>query len=168
MLVPLIISFRDICVVTAALPLITLTICFVSAYIFQSDEIHETHCKVYNVIPSISAITGVSVLSYPGMWIDHLLSPFQCSPQRYLWRLCIALHIGPRFAIAAVYKNFYRTLNAQFVPAQERSGVQKLIKIVFVLHIIEIFSLCCVTYVSNRENYREYRTWISSWRKIAH
>lgn len=46
---------------------------------------------MYNVIPSISAITGVS-------------------PQRYLWRVSIALHIGPRFIIAFVYKNYYRVL----------------------------------------------------------
>lgn len=46
MFVPLIVSFRDICVVTASLPLVTLTVCFVTAYIFQSEEIHETHCKV--------------------------------------------------------------------------------------------------------------------------
>lgn len=85
------VGFKEICVVTAALPMVTLFICFVSAYIFQSEEIHETHCRVYNVIPSISAITGVS-------------------PQRYLWRICVALHIGPRFAIAAVYRNYYRCI----------------------------------------------------------
>lgn len=149
MFVPLIVSFRDICLVTALLPMITLAICFVSAYIFQSEEIHETHCKVYNIIPSISAITGVS-------------------PQRYLWRLCIALHIGPRIAIAAVYRNHYRTLNAQYVPAKERPGVDSLIKTVLAFNIIEMFSLCCVTYVSNRENYRKMRRTTESWKRSYH
>ena len=102
--------------------------------LFWPDLLTSCLFQVYNVIPSISAITGVS-------------------PQRYLWRICIALHIGPRFAIAAVYRNYYRTLNAQYVPAEERPGIQSLIKRVFILHIIEIFALCCVTYVSNRENY---------------
>ncbi|KAK1138083.1 hypothetical protein K0M31_002570 [Melipona bicolor] len=32
------------------------------AYIFQQDDIHETHCRVYNVLPSISAITEVAAL----------------------------------------------------------------------------------------------------------
>lgn len=136
MLVTLIISFREICVVTAALPLVTLAVCFVSSYIYQSAEIHETHCKVYNIIPSISAITGIS-------------------PQRYLWRICIALHIGPRFAIAAVYRNYYRTLNAQFVPESAQGTIGRFIKVVFALHVVEISALCCVTYVSNRENYRK-------------
>lgn len=164
MFIPLIISFRDICVVTAALPLVTLTICFVSAYIFQAEEIHETHCKVYNVIPSISAITGVSPQRY-GLCKEtrvHTYLRFNTiimshSLRRYLWRLCMALHIGPRFAIAGVYRNYYRSLNAQFIPAGEQKAVASLlIKVVFALNIIEILSLSCVTYVSNRENYRKY------------
>ena len=48
---------------------------------------------MYNVIPSISAVTGIS-------------------PGRYLWRVVIAFHIGPRILIAAVYYNFLMS----FVP----------------------------------------------------
>lgn len=44
--VHLIVSFRDICVFTLVLPLGTLFVCFVSAYVFQPEEIHETHCRV--------------------------------------------------------------------------------------------------------------------------
>lgn len=44
--VHLAISFRKLCIATATLPLITLLICFVTAYIFQQDDIHETHCRV--------------------------------------------------------------------------------------------------------------------------
>ena len=40
------ISFRQLCVVTVSLPLCALLICFVTAYIFQPDDIHETHCRV--------------------------------------------------------------------------------------------------------------------------
>lgn len=43
---------------------------------------------MYNIIPSISAITGVS-------------------PQRYLWRISVAFHIGPRIIIAAVSKSYH-------------------------------------------------------------
>ena len=45
------------------------------------------------MIPSISAVTGIS-------------------PGRYLWRVVIAFHIGPRILIAAVYYNFLMS----FVP----------------------------------------------------
>jgi hypothetical protein len=40
------ISFRQLCIVTVSLPLCALLICFVTAYIFQQDDIHETHCQV--------------------------------------------------------------------------------------------------------------------------
>lgn len=40
------VNFQYICVITALLPLLTLFICFVTAYVFQYDEVHETHCRV--------------------------------------------------------------------------------------------------------------------------
>ncbi|KXJ74223.1 hypothetical protein RP20_CCG014131 [Aedes albopictus] len=135
--VHLIVSFRDICVFTLVLPLGTLFVCFVTAYIFQPDEVHETHCRVYNVIPSISAITGVS-------------------PQRYLWRISIALHIGPRIIIAFVYKNYYRALIRELSDLVRIKKATNLLRIVHGLNIVEISALCCVTYVSNKENYRKY------------
>lgn len=47
--------------------------------------------QVYNIIPSISAITGVS-------------------PQRYLWRISVAFHVGPRFIIALVHRAYHLNL----------------------------------------------------------
>lgn len=155
-------SFHEICVVTALLPLVTLFTCFVTAYVFQYDDVHETHCRVsvrlkydyfafinklrivcfffflfqvYNIVPSISAITGVS-------------------PQRYFWRFSIALHIGPRIPIAFVYKNYYRAQLTRLAP----SLVPKtswLITLIMVLNCIEVAALGGVTYISNRENYRK-------------
>ncbi|XP_037724498.1 post-GPI attachment to proteins factor 2-like [Drosophila subpulchrella] len=126
-------SFHELCVVTALLPLVTLFTCFVTAYVFQYDDVHETHCRVYNIIPSISAITGVS-------------------PQRYFWRFSIALHIGPRIPIAFVYKNYYRSQLRRISPAQVPQ-TSALITLILVLNCIEIASLGGVTYISNRENY---------------
>ncbi|KAH8421263.1 hypothetical protein KR009_007640 [Drosophila setifemur] len=126
-------SFHEICVVTALLPLVTLFTCFVTAYVFQYDDVHETHCRVYNIIPSISAITGVS-------------------PQRYFWRFSIALHIGPRIPIAFVYKNYYRSQLRKLDPARVPQTTM-LITLILVLNCIEIAALGGVTYISNRENY---------------
>lgn len=94
--------------------------------------------QVFNIIPSISAITGIS-------------------PQRYFWRICIAIHIGPRFVIAACYRSRYTYLLARQTDIVAQAAGAKLINIVFWLHIVEISALCGVTYVSNRENYREFR-----------
>lgn len=133
-------GFREICMVTASLPVVALFVCFVTSYVFQPDDIHETHCRVYNVIPSISAVTGIS-------------------PQRYLWRICIALHIGPRFAIAVVYRNYYRAQLSELAEQKLLTRGSCLIQLVYWLNLIEISSLCGVTYVSNRENYR--KSWSS-------
>ena len=47
------IPFRKLCITTVVLPLVSLIICFVTAYIFQQDDIHETHCRVSMKLPSI-------------------------------------------------------------------------------------------------------------------
>lgn len=132
--VHLAISFRKLCIATATLPLITLLICFVTAYIFQQDDIHETHCRVYNVLPSISAITGVS-------------------PQRYLWRVSIALHIGPRLIITTVYYSYYRKILQTLEHLQTKIIGSRLLNLCLWLNITEITALCGVTYISNKENY---------------
>ncbi|XP_023294034.2 post-GPI attachment to proteins factor 2-like [Lucilia cuprina] len=129
-------NFHHICVFTALLPLVTLFTCFVTAYVFQYDEVHETHCRVYNIVPSISAITGVS-------------------PQRYFWRFSIALHLGPRLPIAFIYKNYYRIMLAKLQKERpEKVGNSMyVVYLILVLNCIEIASLGGVTYISNRENY---------------
>ncbi|XP_043266782.1 post-GPI attachment to proteins factor 2-like [Venturia canescens] len=128
------ISFKKLCIATVCLPLVTLLICFVTAYIFQQDDIHETHCRVYNILPSISAITGIS-------------------PQRYLWRISIALHMGPRLVIAIVYYSYYRKILRNMKDVPKKIVGCRLLNLCFWLNIAEIASLSGVTYISNRENY---------------
>lgn len=41
-------SFKYVCLLTVSCPFLALIICFVTAYIFQSNDIHETHCRVSN------------------------------------------------------------------------------------------------------------------------
>ena len=153
-------NFSHLCRFTVSLPLIGLVVCFVSANIFQQNDIHETHCRVstlqryaaryfffnradfssvqvYNVIPSISSITGIS-------------------PQRYIWRVCIAVHVGPRFLTSLVYHHFYLTLVSK-VETSKRKYYIFHVWLALVLNLVEQAALIGVTYVSNRENYREFR-----------
>lgn len=133
--VHLTIPFKELCIGALLLPLCSMVTCFITAYIFQQEHIHETHCRVYNIIPSISAITGIS-------------------PQRYLWRISIAIHVGPRFLIAFAYRNYYRELLHKLsIPPIQMAKAERLISICFWLSIIEISALIGVTYISNRENY---------------
>lgn len=146
------IPFKELCIGTLLLPLCSMFICFTTAYIFQPDDIHETHCRVYNIIPSISAITGIS-------------------PQRYLWRISIAIHVGPRFLIAFAYRNFYKQVlaaNTTNIPPAHVTKAKRLISILFWLSIIEIVALTGVTYISNRENYRKYYTFNNYKQTFSH
>lgn len=83
------------------------------------------------MIPSISAVVG------------------GVTPERYIWRLGIALFSFPRLLDSLLYYNFL----SQDVA---RTSLKTLNKILFVLHWIQYFSLFGLTYVSSKENYRKY------------
>ncbi|CAK1551993.1 unnamed protein product [Leptosia nina] len=127
-------ALRKICLTALWLPLGALIFCYVTASLFQADDIHETHCRVYNVVPSISAITGIS-------------------PQRYVWRICIAYHLGPRLLIGSLYYNYHRERTVHIKDEQTRIKATKLGNACYWLNLVELFALTGVTYVSNRENY---------------
>lgn len=96
--------------------------------------------QVYNIIPSISSITGIS-------------------PQRYLWRIVIALHISPRLIIAFVHKNYLKHHVLSKIDDQNQlMRAMKLANAVHWLNLVEICALAGVTYVSNKENYRELKS----------
>ncbi|XP_063375322.1 post-GPI attachment to proteins factor 2-like [Cydia amplana] len=127
-------GLREICLAALWLPLGALIFCYVTASIFQADDIHETHCRVYNIVPSISAITGIS-------------------PQRYVWRICIAFHLGPRLLIGSLYYNYHKQRNAHIIEDKVRLQATQLGEACYWLNLVELCALTGVTYVSNRENY---------------
>ncbi|KAJ0179515.1 hypothetical protein K1T71_005227 [Dendrolimus kikuchii] len=127
-------GLREICLAALWLPLGALIFCYVTASIFQADDIHETHCRVYNVVPSISAITGIS-------------------PQRYVWRICVAFHLGPRLLIGSLYYNYHKERAALIIEEKAKLLATRLGEACYWLNFIELLALTGVTYVSNRENY---------------
>ena len=57
------------------------------------QEATYTHCEVFNISPSISASIG------------------SFSPQKYVWKLVIGLHSGPRIFFALLTRSyFFKTL----------------------------------------------------------
>ncbi|XP_064487938.1 post-GPI attachment to proteins factor 2-like [Ornithodoros turicata] len=118
---------------TLALPLFGLAFCFFTAMLFHYTLVNTTACKVYNFWPSVSAVTGVS-------------------PQRYVWRICIALHVGPRLLLASLYPAFFAQRLPRVCPAR-RPCYLRLTRACYALHITEALALVGATYISNRENY---------------
>lgn len=39
-------SFKHVCLLTVSCPFLALIVCFITAYIYQGNDIHETHCRV--------------------------------------------------------------------------------------------------------------------------
>ncbi|XP_052793799.1 post-GPI attachment to proteins factor 2-like [Mya arenaria] len=126
------IPFLRYAVITVSLPALSLTYCFLSAYLFRGDEINQTDCNVTNTIPSVSAVTGIK-------------------PQTYVWRICIGIHTTPRFFVGIMYYNYYR--NSVPYIHQGRALYKFLIKLCFFLYTLECFCLHAVSCISNKENY---------------
>jgi len=127
-------SFRKVCEFCLAMPLIGLLLCFVIACLFQFGDIQETACRVRNFIPSLSAVTGIS-------------------PGRYLWRVCIAFHLGPRLLIVLTYYHFLMAFAKKLKSSQAAERLTKLLGYCFYLQIMEIIGLCLISFVHNREHY---------------
>lgn len=116
---------------TLSLPIFGFSFCVLYSLIYSFEKSTATHCRVNNYLPSTSAAIGTN------------------SPQVFIWRLCIALHCGPRFLIAFIYKDHYMSaLNLKNV-----SSGHFLINLIFYLNIIENMALVLLTFVSSKENY---------------
>jgi len=141
-------SMQKFGLLTVFLPFFSLIVCFLSAVVFQYDAVSktETCSTVPNMVPSISAVTGVS-------------------PQRYIWRVCIALHACPRFVIGYMYSSYYmeriQYMRISYSPSSPsqwgaESAYRALVSLIFYVYTIENACLIGITYISNVENYREY------------
>lgn len=125
--------FKLLAEITVSLPFFCLLFCFCTAMLFQYQEVNRTFCNVYNVIPSISAITGIA-------------------PQCYIWRVGMALHCTPRLFIASIYYNNY-ALRSHFLPPTQRNKYRRWSSVNYWLNVLENSALIGVTYISNRDNY---------------
>ncbi|KFM74340.1 Post-GPI attachment to proteins factor 2, partial [Stegodyphus mimosarum] len=72
------------------LPFSAFVICILWSILKNYEESTSTHCHVQNYLPSISTAVGTFF------------------PQKYIWRMCIALHCTPRILIAVMYYNYFR------------------------------------------------------------
>ena len=91
--------------------------------------------QVPNYIPSVSAVTGIR-------------------PQTYMWRIAVALHSAPRLAVSLIHFNYYMQ-RSQFVAELFIPSFKKLVHLNCFLNTVENACLICVTYISNKENYRK-------------
>lgn len=148
------VPMRRIVYFGCGLPTAAFATCVVLALTLHFDESTSTHCgvclpflplvwllewerglvKVGNYLPSISAAIGAY------------------EPEMFIWRILIALHCLPRFAMAFVYRAFY--LSSPLRPfAQGDSIVFKAAAAVLTgLHIAENAALLTLSMVASVDN----------------
>ncbi|KAK2150078.1 hypothetical protein LSH36_424g00004 [Paralvinella palmiformis] len=114
-----------------SLPLIAFLLSVIISMIKDFEQSTATHCRVWNLFPSISAAISC------------------CTPQRYIWRLLIALHTAPRFMIACMYYNHYMAFSVS------GNGVlyQMMVAVNSLLHVLENICLLTLSFVMSHENY---------------
>lgn len=111
-------SFTNLAIFISSLPLGGFIFCVIWSLLFNFTESTSTHCHVTNYLPSISAAVG----SY--------------SPQKYIWRICIAIHSAPRYLVAYMY---YSIVHYSLF--------------IFMLNLVEVSSLIGLTFISSTENH---------------
>ncbi|KAG1673725.1 Post-GPI attachment to proteins factor 2 [Nymphon striatum] len=84
---------------------------------------------VPNYLPSISAAIG----GY--------------SPEKYIWRIGIALHSTPRYLVAFLYRHHHMNI------LESSKWSHKLPNILCFLNVVEVSSLVGLSYISSTENY---------------
>lgn len=136
LLVP--IDFKAFITILLVFPFFSFIICVLISVIYHFESANHTHCNVYNILPSISASVG------------------SFTPQKYIWRTGIAMQSFPRFYVSLLYYNFYRKLPC-FKSFKTSSFYKKVIQATFLMNVIELSCLVCLTYVSSTENYEIHK-----------
>lgn len=113
-----IVAFQKLAIVTLALPLCGFIFCVLWSMLYNFIDSTSTHCNVPNYLPSVSASIG----SY--------------SPQKYVWRLTVALHSAPRYLVAFAYYKVFHASN-----------------FLLTINCAEISSLLGLTIISSTENF---------------
>lgn len=114
-------NLSKLSILTAAMPLMAFMICIILSLVFNFNESTSTHCKVSNYLPSISSSIG------------------NFSPQKYVWKISIALHSSPRYFISYLHYIFWHEN-----------------QLAFIFNLIEISSLIGLSFISSVENFRKF------------
>lgn len=110
-------------------PLYSFLFCIVWSVLFYFERSTDTHCHVWNFLPSISAAIG------------------NYQPQRFVWQVAITLHAGPRFIVAAFYHKRYQNLI--------RKNWRWLAGLGTLLNVVENVALLGLTYFTSVDRYGE-------------
>ncbi|XP_032514896.2 post-GPI attachment to proteins factor 2-like [Danaus plexippus] len=121
------IPVKKLSLFTVSLPLLAFIICVLITMYKDFESANNTHCKVPNVFPSISASIG------------------NYEPQRTIWRLAIYSHAPIRFFIIYLRWEYYRSIISQ--------SCAFVVNLAVSLNIIENLTLLGLTHWTSSQNY---------------
>uniref|UniRef100_A0A1I7Y5V0 Post-GPI attachment to proteins factor 2 n=1 Tax=Steinernema glaseri TaxID=37863 RepID=A0A1I7Y5V0_9BILA len=131
------IPFRHIVYSVAGLPLSALFICIFLSVTLHLNQSTRTHCGVDNWLPSVSA----AVASF--------------SPERYIWRVLIALHAAPRLVLAFAFRN--HLLTSPIRSPSTGIGFALLCQLACFLNLAENIFLLLLTSISSVEDHEAHK-----------
>lgn len=121
------ISFGSFSLTTVSLPFLSFIFCVIWCLLFFFERSTDTHCKVPNFLPSISAAIG------------------NYEPQRSIWQWAILLHAVPRIFIAVEYLKYHKSVI--------RKKRHVFVYLTYFLNILENFALVGLTLWTSVDNY---------------
>ena len=125
------INLKHVCIFAIFMPIVAFFTCICISLLKDFEDSNKTHCKVRNLLPSISSA----------------ISRFY--PQIAIWRLLIGIDSFPRYFIAYIYfKKYYLPKKDLF---RYPHAYECLIRIAFFIHLVELTSLLLLSYVSSVE-----------------
>ncbi|XP_058804233.1 post-GPI attachment to proteins factor 2-like isoform X2 [Phymastichus coffea] len=86
----LVISFSRIAWFTVSLPFCGFAFCIIWSILYNFEQATETHCNVYNFLPSVSAAIG------------------HYRPQKHIWEFTIAVQAIIRLLVLFMYYEYYK------------------------------------------------------------
>lgn len=114
---------------TVSLPLFAFITCVLLTMYKDFERANNTHCKVPNIFPSISASIG------------------NYEPQNTIWKTAIYVHAPVRFFIIYLRWEYYRNII--------RENCVIIVKMAVFLNVIENLALIGLTHWTSSENYRK-------------
>lgn len=127
-----VLSFYRIAWFTVSLPFFSFLFCILWSIMYNFEQATDTHCKVYNMLPSVSAAIG------------------HYQPQKNVWRAAIASQALIRILVLYMYYRHYRENTFKWA--------RNITNITIFTYIVENISLVTLSFWSSNENYAFHKT----------
>lgn len=130
----LVLSFSKIAWFTVSLPFLGFIFCIIWSILYNFEKATETHCNVYNFLPSVSAAIG------------------HYKPQKNVWEFTIAIQATIRAIVLYMYYRYYRETAYRWA-----KGITNF---ALLSYLLENAALVTLSFWSSNENYGKTNSFV--------